>query len=251
MTNLHLRLDNFEGPLDLLLHLIEQDELDIYDIPIGRVTEQYLEYLADLDAVDIDRAGEFLVMAATLCQIKARMLLPRPVVEDETSLVPGLEPGDPREELVLRLLEYSRFRQAAGLLDDLAAMRSEAVARWQEGIVPELPPVEQSPGGTATVQDLIAAWNAMLERRRPPPVREITREPVTVAECMDRIRMAIAEQPSGMTFQQLFPPEATRQELVATFLALLELLRLHEAQVWQEGPLGDIYVYQWGAAGTA
>lgn len=246
MTNLHLRLDNFEGPLDLLLHLIEQDEIDIYDIPIGRVTEQYLRYLDDIDLVDIDRAGEFLVMAATLCQIKARMLLPRPVVETETPLVPGVEPGDPREELVLRLLEYSRFRQAAGLLADMAAAQSASFPRWQEGAVPELPPVEPSPGGSATMADLLQAWQALLERRRPPPVRRIAREPVTVAECMDRIRRAVDENPAGLTFQQLFADDADRHELVATFLALLELLRLHEISAWQEGPLGDIYLYRWG-----
>lgn len=246
MTNLHLRLDNFEGPLDLLLHLIEQDELDIYDIPIGRVTEQYLRYLDDIDLVDIDRAGEFLVMAATLCQIKARMLLPRPVVETETPLVPGIEPGDPREELVLRLLEYSRFRQAAGLLEALAATQSGAFPRWQEGTGPELPPVETSPGGSATMADLLHAWQALLERRRPPPVRKIAREPVTVAECMDRIRRRMTDSPSGITFQQLFDEGADRQELVATFLAVLELLRLHEISAWQDGPLGDIYLYRWG-----
>lgn len=251
MTNLHLRLENFEGPLDLLLHLIEKDEIDIYDIPIGRVTEQYLQYLADIDSVDIDRAGEFLVMAATLCQIKARMLLPRPVVETEESAVPGMEPGDPREELVLRLLEYSRFRQAAGLLDSLAADRSAAFSRWQEGSAPELPPLESSPGGTATLQDLLDAWQALLERRRSPPVREIAREPVTVAECMETIRQALAEQPTGLKFPDLFPPDATRHELVATFLALLELLRLHEVSVYQEGPLGDIYLYRWGETVTA
>lgn len=242
---MHLTLENFEGPLDLLLHLIEQDELDIYDIPIGRVTEQYLRYLDDIDLVDVERAGEFLVMAATLCQIKARMLLPRPVVDDET-LIPGLEPGDPRAELILRLLDYSRFRQVAELLNNMASERSDAFPRWQEGKAPELVPIVTSPAGSVDLSDLLNAWQALVERRRPAPVRRIDREPVTVGECMDRIRRAVSQAASGLTFQSLFPEDADRNELVTTFLALLELLRLHELSVWQDGPLSEIHLYRWG-----
>lgn len=235
--NLQLRLQNFEGPLDLLLHLIERDELDIYDIPIAQITDQYLEYLADIDSVDLDRAAEFLVMAATLCEIKAKMLLPReeraPAADGETTV----EPADPRAELVARLLEYSRFKQASQALAQLAAQRGLQFPG--PGALIETPPGK--PLGDVDLDRLLAAFTALLKRRGPLPEREIVPESVSVQARIAELEQRLAESPSGrLRFSALFPPGAPRLLIVVTFLALLELIRARKVRVWQAEVLGEI-----------
>lgn len=235
--SLQLKLQNFEGPLDLLLHLIERDELDIYDIPIAEITEQYLGYLADIDSVDLDRAAEFLVMAATLCEIKAKMLLPR---EQQPAPAAGEtleDPLDPRAELVARLLEYSRFKQASQALADLAARRGLQFPPQGEPVEPP----GGKPLGDADLDRLIAAFAALLKRRGPLPAREIEPETVSVQSRMAELEELLAESPAGrLRFSALFPPDAPGALIVVTFLALLELIRWRKIRVWQAEALGEI-----------
>jgi segregation and condensation protein A len=234
-----VRLPVFEGPLHLLLHLIRTQKLDICDIPIASVTEQYLEYLALMELLDLNVAGEFLLMAATLMEIKSRILLPRPeplTAEDE-----GV---DPRAELVARLLEYERFQQVAEQLRDLATETQKcfprsAVEEW-EGAVPlvELRPV-----------DLIEALRRMLKEdgeesgpERGPSLR-VRRHAVNLKQRIAEVLRRVQGYGSPLPFSLLIPAghgKQARLEILVTFLAILELIRQEQISAWQQGPLGEI-----------
>ncbi len=234
-----LRLDVFEGPLDLLLHLIQEQELDIHDIPIAEVAEQYLEFVAHLSEVDLDRAGEFLVMAATLLELKARMLLPRlPGSKAEPVAAEAGEAPDPREELVRRLLEYSRFKQAAGRLEDLEAARALTFPRWVE---PQTGPPALPEGGL----DARALWtifSEVLRRGEPEPVREIPRDRLTVRQLLGEVVRRLQSAAGGLGFRALLGSRPSRLEVVVTFLAVLELLRAQRVRVVQGGPRDEIKI---------
>ncbi len=234
-----VHLEIFDGPLDLLLYLIEREEIDIYDIPIARVVGQYLDYIKDVQSLDIDRAGEFLVMAATLCGIKARMLLPsQPAqIEEEGDLAGTV---DPRQELVARLLEYSRYREAGRGLSQLEVNRGLTYRRWEEA-QPEAPdrPLR---AGEVTPEDLFQAFLRILERRREPHPREIAAEVVTVKEKISQLMRLIAIRSGPVRFTDLFEVAASRLEVVVTFLAVLELNRQRLITIIQPDPLGDISI---------
>jgi segregation and condensation protein A len=231
-----IRLAVFEGPLHLLLHLIRAQKLEIYDIPIASVTEQYLEYLALMEELNLDVAGEFLVMAATLMEIKSRLLLPRPPREPS-----GEEEGpDPREELVRRLLEYERYQR---VVEDLRALEQQARASFPRAPA-EAPPL---PGLQEVSADaLLGAMRRMLTEHadgngREGPVVRVRREPLNlkarVIEVWQRVRGARDPVP----FDELLPPERrSRRQIIVTFLAILELLRDRRIMAWQEGPRGRI-----------
>jgi segregation and condensation protein A len=234
-----IRISVFEGPLDLLLHLIRSHKLDIRDIPIARVAEQYLEYLALMESLDLDVAGEFLVMAATLMEIKSRMLLPRP-----EPLPDADDAQDPRAELVARLLEYERFQQVAEQLREIAEQSGrsfprQAVEEW-EGAVPL---VELRPA------DLLAA----LRRLKPEegngnggsaPLR-VRRQAINLRQRMGEILRRILAQEEPLPFSSLLARAGRRigrAEILATFLAILELVRLGQVTAWQDAVFGDIYL---------
>lgn len=230
-----VQLDNFEGPLDLLLHLVQREELDIYDIPIARITQQYLETLEQMQVLDLDVASEFLVMAATLLQIKARMLFPRTQPQPLEPL-DSLE-GDPRQELIERLAVYSRFKQAAMLLGERAAGQARLFTRWAE--LPD--PAERSdPLGSISLFDLLAALQRALTREEPAAWPEIPRESFTLREKMAAVTLAIRAQPQGIPFRVLLGPAPRRLEVVVTFLAVLELLRLQQVLIYQAQPFGEL-----------
>ncbi len=236
-TGFQVRLQQFEGPLDLLLHLIREQELDIYDIPIAQVTDQYLLYLQRMEELDLDIAGDFLVMAATLIELKSRMLLPRPPAPAEE------EGPDPRAELVERLLEYEKYREVAALLRDQEETCRLLYSRTVEVDPEELPPV---PSGAVTTADLLAALKRVLERAdtREEPAAVIPRRRITLRLKMGEILRRVREGGGRLVFRDLFSPERTRTEVVVAFLALLELLRQRKVDARQEECLGDILIFE-------
>ncbi|NOZ67680.1 MAG: segregation/condensation protein A [Deferribacteres bacterium] len=227
------KLPAFEGPLDLLLHLIKENRIDIYDIPIVQITRQYTAYLDLMQELNLEIAGEFLVMAATLIHIKSRMLLPADEEEKE-------EPAeDPRAELVQRLLEYRAYKESC-----LHLRKREDI--WKDVFrraAPDKNDIEFEPEPLlfeANVFDLISAFQRLMERA-PEQAVEITREKLTVA---DRINYVVErlEREDGIRFEDLFEEGCTRLTLIVTFLALLELVRLGLARIYQERAFGVIWV---------
>lgn len=230
---IRFKLPVFEGPLDLLLHLIKTNKIDIYDIPILQITHQYLEYLELMKELNLEIAGEFLVMAATLIHIKSRTLLP-PVEEDVDET-----PEDPRAELVQRLLEYQKFRDVSGRL----RKREEIWKNVFHRQISEMDELGPDPGPVlfeVSVFDLISAFKTLLIRA-PEEVIEITRETLTVS---DRIHVIMErlETEDGIRFLELFEDGYTMVSLIVTFLALLELNRLGLARAYQEKAFGVIWI---------
>jgi segregation and condensation protein A len=229
-----VRIDNFEGPLDLLLHLIKKSEINIYDIPIALIAKQYLEYLEAMKDLNLTVAGEFLVMAATLLQIKSKMLLPvDETIEDE-------EDGpDPREELVRRLLEYKKFKEAARQLDNQERMWRDLYSREENPAVA----VESDETLLEDISlfDLVDALNGILERNPGKQLLEILPDNLTVRDRMNAILEALEGQES-VTFSSLFESSSHRLVVIVTFLALLELIRLRTARVFQGENFGPILV---------
>lgn len=226
-----VRLEQFEGPLDLLLFLIKKDEIDIYHIPIAVITEQYLAYIGVLEFLNLELAGEFLVMAATLMRIKARMLLPRESADEE-------EIEDPREALVQQLLEYRRFKQAASDFEAMEYQRKMLFTRpdleWEGAEPPE--EVDYN------LFDLMMALKQVLDRAEERPM-EIAAEEVTIEEKMDYLRERV--QPGKrVPFADLFAEGADRMEIIVTFLALLELLKLGTLKFRQTRSFGTIHIYR-------
>jgi segregation and condensation protein A len=232
-NSLLFKLPVFEGPLDLLLHLIKEKKIDIYDIPIVEITKQYIEYLELMKELNLEIAGEFLVMAATLIYIKSRMLLPSEEKEDD-------EPAeDPRAELVQRLLEYQAFKEASSHLRERETI-------WKNIFRRNLPPQTDLDEGEplpfeATLFDLVTAFKNLLSKTREDVVIEITRETLTVSDRINHIMEAI-EGKDGMRFEDLFEQPYTRIRLIITFLALLELIRLGLVKAFQDRTFGSIWI---------
>lgn len=217
----------FEGPLDLLLHLIRENELDIYDIPIAQVTEQYLGYLTLMESMDLEVAGEWLVMAATLLEIKSRMLLPEDPKEEEAEE----EKLDPRMELVERLIEYEKFKSAAELFREREEQRSKIFGRGAVELDFDLKPTFVLENITAN--DLLGVLQRILSDVGEEPVTSIQRRKITVRMRMREIHRRIIEAAGQMVFEDLFEDAQSRVEIVITFLALLELLKSQSVKVKQ------------------
>jgi segregation and condensation protein A len=231
-----VRLVNFEGPLDLLLHLIKKNELNIYDIPIAIITEQYLEYLDLMSELDLDVAGEFLVMAATLIHIKSRMLLPRP---DPTQEDPD---EDPREVLMRQLVEHQRFKAAAELLHEREIQRS---AQWgrPDGRVSEVVGEAPEPEVEVDLFSLMTAFRQVLERARQRPRVVLPAEQIPIETRIEQMLTRLSET-DACGFEDLFADVATRAGMIVTFLALLEMIRLKLVRVFQQGSFGPIRIYK-------
>jgi segregation and condensation protein A len=227
---LEVFLEAFEGPLDLLLYLIRRQNLDILDIPIADITEQYMGYIAMLEDLQFELAAEYLVMAAILAEIKSRMLLPRPQGDDE-------DEEDPRAELVRRLQEYERFKQAAENLDDLPREGRDYViaeAHMTERHIVQVPPEIE-------LGDMLNALRDVLSRAELFSHHQVQMEPLSVRERMTSIIERLRTNPY-MEFQFFFTPEEGRRGVVVTFLALMELTRERIVDIIQNEPLGQIYV---------
>jgi len=227
---LEVILEAFEGPLDLLLYLIRRQNLNILDIPITEITEQYIEYIGMLQDMQFELAAEYLVMAAMLAEIKSRMLLPRPGSDEG-------EEADPRAELVRRLQEYERFKQAAEDFDELPrAGRDFALA---EAFVEERSPVRLPV--KVELRELLCALKDVISRAELFTSHHITTEPLSVRERMSRIINQLRENPF-LEFRQLFDPEEGRKGIVVSFLALMELTREQLVDLVQNEPFGQIYI---------
>src|SRR6476469_8777050 len=231
-----VRLDKFEGPLDLLLHLIKQHEVDIYDVPIAVVTQQYLEYIDLMQELNLDVAGEFLVMAATLIHIKSRMLLPRadPTQEDPDE--------DPREALIRRLLEHQKFKAAAELLHERETLRS---AQWTrpDGPIAEIAGEAPEPEVEVDLFSLISAFRAVVERAKQRPKIYMPAEQIPIEDRIEQLMTRLSET-EACGFEDLFADVQSRSGLIVTFLALLEMIRLKLVRVFQAGSVGPIRVYR-------
>ena len=232
-----VRVNDFDGPLDLLIHLIKKNEVDIYDIPIVLVTEQYLEYLDLMREIDLDVAGDFLVMAATLIQIKSRMLVPRIETAAEET-----EEEDPGEALVRRLLEHQQFKAAAEMLHDRETLRS---AQWTrpDARVEEISGAPFERELEVDLFSLLQAFQAVLARRRGLPQVPLPEEIVPIEVRMREVLGRLSpDEPAR--FEDLFDDASSRRDLITTFLALLELIRLNLIRVLQAGPFGAMQLFR-------
>ena len=232
--NYSVNLEVFQGPLDLLLYLIKKDEIDIYDIPIARVTEQYMQYIEVMKTLNLELAGEYILMAATLIRIKTKLLLP-PAGGDT-------EEPDPREELVAALLEYKKFKEVSEILREKRILEERV-------FVP--PPVDGSDGdkekivlsSSTTLFDMLTAFKEVLERAEQERMLEVNAEEITIEERVARIMELLAENESA-TFQELFADIPRKIIAITTFLAILELIRLRRITIRQSLPFSELRVYR-------
>lgn len=253
MIPYNVKIDAFEGPLDLLLHLINRLEIDIYDIPVAQITEQYLMYIKTMSELKLDVASEFLVMAATLLAIKSKMLLPKHEEElDDLDSDINYE-EDPRDELVERLIEYRKFKEAA---QDLKSLEEE------RGLMFTKPPSdlsdftkEKQPEKSeinVTLYDMLAAFQKLLRRKKlqRPMSTRIARQEISIETRMSEIMVELKQFTGRKNFNELFPYPA-KEHIVVTFLAILELIKRKEIDVEQSENFGDIFVHavQEGAEG--
>jgi len=230
-----VQLEVFDGPLDLLLYLIKKSELDIHDIPIEQITDQYMEYLNVMKMLDLNIAGEFLVMAATLMLIKSRMLLPveeRPPIEEEED--------DPRWELVKQLIEYRKFKDAASFLHGQEIIHENMFDSTGSDIV-----VEKDPGkldlDDVSIFDLIAVFSSVLKDLPTEDMTHLFHETYSVADKIECVLSAIRSGKS-LSFVGLLHTMRSRVEIACTFIAVLELIRLHQIRVNQDEHFGDIVI---------
>lgn len=231
-----VRLDVFEGPLDLLLYLIKKDEIDIYDIPIERITRQYMEYLDVMKLLDLNIAGEFIVMASTLMMIKSRMLLP---VEDRRT-EDEEEGEDPRWDLVRQLVAYKKYKDAAGYLERMEDLQTNVIEPEPGEIE-----VDKTPDAAlrdVSLFDLISTFNEILARAQTQELKEIFVERFTVSEKVEYILKQIQTGAHRVSMLELFRPMRSRREMICTFLAILELIRLKHIRAVQEAAFHDIII---------
>ena len=230
-----VKLDAYEGPLDLLLDLIRKQQINIYDIPIARITQQYLDYLHLLEELNIDVAGEFIFMAATLIHIKSRMLLP----PDPNATAE--EEEDPRDELVHRLLEHEQFKNAAAMLQ---SKRMVEDATWSQPGIGEFVEAEDDPGFTVNVFDLVTVFHTIIERAKKRVPMQIRREEVSVAQMFEHVKQVLQMNAHPVRLDDLFAGFLSRQALVALLLALLEMVRLHAVMLRQKDLFAPITVHK-------
>jgi len=229
-----IHLENFTGPLDLLLHLIKKNEMDIYDIPIAEVTAQYLSILDTMQILNLDVAGEFLLMAASLVHVKSRMLLPK-IVEDDAEE----DEDDPRAELVRRLLEYQKYKEAAVSLDELPKLHLDVFDRF--AAEPEV--LEKADGGFVEISlfDLLAALRDVLKQGPEPSFHTVDVEHLSVADRISMIMSRLQGQQS-LAFAELFADGVEKRDIVVTFLAMLELVRMRLVRFMQNQRFGTIWL---------
>ncbi|MBL9133497.1 MAG: segregation/condensation protein A [Verrucomicrobiaceae bacterium] len=234
-TDYKVKLEIFEGPLDLLLYLIKKEEIEIYDVAIERITRQYLDYIDTFKILNIELASEFIVMAANLMYIKSRELLPKDVQPPDEEA----DEDDPRWELIRQLVEYKKFKEAAGFLGIQEVKGDEFFAT-----TPELPDLEApvTTLGQVGIFDLIRAFQRVLKRfENTSDFREIVNDRFTVADKIEEL-LNIVPEGGRMKFEELFSSASSRGEVIVTFLAMLELIKLNHLQVEQEQLLGEIVI---------
>ncbi len=238
MSDYKVQLEVFEGPLDLLLYLIKKEEVDIYNIPIARITQQYMEYLDLMQLIVPDVAGEFVVMGATLMYIKSRMLLPQDQqVSDPEAAADEL---DPRWDLIRQLVEYKKFKDAAEYLQERETFQESVYHRQQSSLGFETPTEDRPTLGDMSIFDLLNAFNKVLKRAEDnDELREIFEDRFTVSDKIDFI-LKLTRIEEKTSFSRLFEGSASRTEIIVTFLALLELIRLKQIRIQQADSFGEI-----------
>lgn len=242
MTMLY-KLQSFEGPLDLLLHLIDKSEIDIYNIPISEITEQYLEYLHSMQELELDVTSEFLVMAATLLSIKSKLLLPKPPVINLEMDDYYDEDYDPRAELVLKLVEYRKFKGIAEHLREKELERSLVYSREPEDLTPFIPDIKENPVKGLHVTDLMIAFQRALRKAASSNVvARIRRDEISVKDRMKEMVSLLQERGGKVLFSKLFNYDLGREEIVVTFLALLELMKMKKITCYQHSLFEDIVI---------
>jgi len=238
LDSIQLKLQSFEGPLDLLVHLIKKNQMNVYDIKISVITKQYLEYLNLLQELNLDVASDFLVMAATLIHIKSKMLLPRP----ETAAGDPTDEEDPRDLLVRRLLEHQKFKAAAELLHDKETLRS---AQWgrPDSRIEEIAGDDYEPEFEVDLFTLLSAFKQVLERARERPPVVLPAEEMPIELRIDQLLERLSET-EACGFADLFDDVASRGDMIVTFLAMLEMIRLKLIRVFQSGAGSAIRIYK-------
>lgn len=240
-----VKIEAFEGPLDLLLHLINRLEIDIYDIPVAQITEQYLRYIHAMQELKLDIASEYLVMAATLLQIKSKMLLPKQeedLLDDEFEFDPDEE--DPREELLNRLLEYSKYKEAAKELQKYEALRNQIYTRAPENLSQYKQDKKENPVSNVTLYDMLGAFQKLIKRKKlkEPKTSTVQRQEIPIEKRMVEIITELKQSGGKRSFYSLFPhPE--KGHIVVTFLAILELMKNNDIVCEQENNFEDIYIF--------
>ena len=233
-SSLNFYLEQYEGPLDLLLDLIRKQQIDIRDIPIASITAQYFEYMEKARQMDIDLSAEFVFMAATLIYIKSKMLLPQdPMLAKED------ESGDPRQELVDRLLEHEKFKNAAEMLQQKRLIEDNV---WSNPQVKAFISEDDDPGLSATLFDLVKAFGEVLERTKNRPIYEVAGEDVSVADMMLYLKsvfLSVGED-EPVFIVRVFEQQRTRRAMIALFLAVLEMVKMQAVEVCQQDLFGEI-----------
>ncbi len=229
-----VRLPIFEGPLDLLLYLVKKNEYDIFDIPIAEITRQYMDHIEIMKVLNLDVAGEYLVMAATLAHIKSKMLLPPDRTEDQEE-----EELDPRMELALKLAEYERFKDAARQLDEFDILLRDVFLRGGKMVLE----VEDEKLADLTLFGLVAALQKVLLAAPKETIHQISVGELTIQEKMVELSQLITER-GEMVFEELFVGEPSRMTIVVTFLALLELIKSRIVRIYQAQPFGTIRLFR-------
>ena len=231
-----VKLEVFEGPLDLLLYLIKKEEIDIYDIPIAKITDQYLEYMELMKLLDLNIAGEFLVMAATLIHIKSKLLLPPDQLEGEKE-----EEADPRAELVRRLIEYKKFKEAAQELSQMESLQKHFFPRV--AVIPKFDklPREEDDFFEASLFDLITAFTKVLKDIPKEAFHQVVKDEFTVSEKVHDILHMLVDNKT-LILTELFRSAKNKFEIVTIFLAILELIKIREISIRQHGQFGEIEI---------
>ncbi len=230
---LRVELDQFQGPLDVLLHLIRSQKVNIYDIPIARITSQYLAYMKQAGQLNIDLGGEFVFMAATLIHIKSKMLLPA-----DPTLPEGVE-DDPRQELVQQLLEHEKFEQAAQMLREKRMVEENVWTRpADEAFLDD----DEEPGLAVGLFDLVKTFEKVLERAKTRPSYEISAEQISVRSRIEYLKNLLLSEDGGISLREIFERQPSRQALIATFLAVLELVRMQAIVLRQKQLFDEIII---------
>ncbi|UUI05557.1 segregation/condensation protein A [Oceanobacillus jeddahense] len=242
MHGYEVKLEKFEGPLDLLLHLINQYEIDIYDIPVAQITQQYMDYIHTMQHLELNIASEYLVMASTLLAIKSQMLLPKQEFEEEEMDEAYME--DPREELMQRLIEYRKYKEAAEALKEKEAKEQQVYTRSPVVFDFKDVPVENVNAGNASIFDMIDALKKMMQRNqwKEPQDTVIERTDIPIEKRMDEVLEQVKSSKNGVAFHTLFPVP-TKSYIVTTFVAILELMKKREVYAMQEKHFEELFVY--------
>ncbi len=239
-----IMIDEFQGPMDLLLHLIDKAEIDIYDIPINKISQQFIDYIDGMKTLNLDIASEFLLMAATLLEIKSKMLLPKEEIEDEDGSL--IDEEDPREELVRRIVEYKKYKEAAKDLKEYEELYSKMYLKPKEEILLDVEEEIEFSGFNA--QDLLRSFNRVLEEKSRSDlvleVDEIQREEYTLEDCIHSIKENLEEK-EEIVFSQLFDIKNTsKSEIISYFLSILELIIDKYLGVRQKDDFSDLYIFK-------